>query len=66
MKFKHDGYHKDGSMCVIGYDDNGAKIAIFRGFYDDRKNVVTIYPKCCLVPTRENLGKRSIPASLLH
>ena len=65
MKFKQEGYHRDGSLCVYAYDDNGTKIAIFRGFYDARRDVVTLYPKCCLVPTRENLEKRTIPVSML-
>lgn len=60
MIFKHDGYHTDGSLCVYGYNDNKTKIAIFRGFPNLRRNVVTLYPKACLVPTKENIGKQEI------
>ena len=66
MRFKHDGYHRDGSLCVVGYDDNGAKIVIFRGFPNLRRNVVTLYPRVCLVPTKENIGKQIISISELN
>lgn len=66
MIFKHDGYHTDGSLCVYGYDDNKTKIAIFRGFINLRRNVVTLYPKVCLLPTKENIGKQEISITELN
>ena len=65
MRFKHDGYHRDGTMCVYGYDENGIKVVIFRGFPNLRNDTVTLYPKVCLAPTRENTGKQQIPLRLL-
>ena len=65
MKFKQDGYHRDGSLCIYAYDDNNVKIAVFRGYFDVRKDVIRLYPRCCLVPTKENLEKRTIRVSEL-
>ena len=65
MTFKHDGYHRDGTMCVYGYDSNGVKVVIFKGFPNLRSDTVTLYPKVCLVPTRENIGKQQIPMRML-
>ena len=65
MRFKHDGYHRDGTMCVYGYDENGIKVVIFRGFPNLRNDTVMLYPKVCLAPTRENTGKQQIPLRLL-
>ena len=65
MKFKHDGYFGDGSACIYGYDDNGVKVAIFRGYINLRRDTVTLYPKRLLVPTREDVGKQTIPIRML-
>lgn len=65
MTFKHDGYYADGSLVVYGYDDYKSKVAIFRGFVDYRRNVVTLYPKVCFIPTKENIGKLKISISEL-
>ena len=65
MLYKVDGYHRDGSLCVYGYDDHGSKVVIFRGFQDHRKNTVTLYPKVRLVPTSEDIGKKVIATCLL-
>ena len=61
MKFKHDGYFGDGSACIYGYDDNGVKVMIYRGYVDLRRDTVTLYPKVRLAPTTENVGKLVIP-----
>lgn len=66
MTFKHDGYHRDGSMCIYGYDDKKTKVVIFRGFINHRRNVVKLYPKVCLVPTKENIGKQEISIFILR
>ena len=65
MIFKRDGNFGDGSLCVYGYDDNGTKIMIFKGYVDLRRDTVTLYPKVRLVPTRENVGKQTIPIRML-
>lgn len=65
MLYKADGYHPDGSLCVYGYNDKGAKVAIFRGFQNHRRNTVTLYPKVCLAPTSEDVGKKVISTCLL-
>lgn len=61
MKFVHEGYHGDGSMCVYGYSDSGVKIAIFKGYPNLRRDTVTLYPKQRLAPTSENISKMCIP-----
>lgn len=65
MTFRHDGYHGDGSMCVYGYDKNGVKVAIFKGYPNLRSDTVTLYPKVCLAPTDENIGKQTISLRIL-
>lgn len=65
MKFKHDGYHRDGSMCVYGYDDRNQKVAIFRGFPNYSRNTVVLYPLSRLVATKENMGKQEISLFIL-
>lgn len=61
MKFVHEGYHGDGSMCVYGYSDVGVKVAVFKGYPNLRTDTVTLYPKHLLAPTDEAIGKVCIP-----
>lgn len=59
MKFVHEGYHSDGSMCVYGYSDGGVKVAIFKGYPNLRRDTVKLYPRTVFV-SGENTGKQEV------
>ena len=62
MEFKFDGYHRDGTMCVYGYEGK-QKVAVFRGYYNDRSRSVTLYPVRCFV--LKNIGKQKVSIALI-
>ena len=61
MTFKHGGYYADGSIVVYGFNDSNNKVAVFRGYVDWKNNTISLYPKKILMPTTEDVGKRTIP-----
>ena len=65
LKFKQEGYHRDGSMCVYGKDENGVSVVIFKGYEDIKNRMVTLYPTVRLAPTSENAGKQRVPLHLI-
>ncbi len=66
MTYKIDGYYKDGSTaCVYGYDSRGHKVMIFKGYFNHRRNTITLYPFSRLAPTSDTVTKVTIPISRL-
>ena len=65
LKFKQEGYYRDGSMCVYGIDENGVSVMIFKGYEDSKNKMVTLYPKVRLAPTGKDVGKQRVPLYLI-
>ena len=61
MKYKLNGYYKNDVACVYGYDSNGHKVMIYKGYFNYKQGTVTLYPFTRLAPTSEEIRKVTIP-----
>lgn len=65
MKYLFDSFYPNGAACVYGCDSNGCRVMIFKGYFDYKRNTVTLYPFSRLAPTSENVRKITIPMNQL-
>ena len=66
MIYKHDGWFRDGStMCVYGYDKSGCRVALFKGYYNHRTDMIKLYPVKRVAATTERIEKTTIHISEL-
>lgn len=62
MTYKMDGYYKGGSAaCVYGYDSRGHKVMIYKGYFNSKGDMITLYPYSRLAPTSDTIQKVTIP-----
>lgn len=62
MTYKIDGYYKDGkTACVYGYDSRGHKVMIYKGYFNTKGDMITLYPFTRLAPTSDAVVKVTIP-----
>ena len=66
MVYKLNGYYKNDVACVYGYDSQGVRTAIFKGYFNYKANTVTLYPHARLRATSDPIGKVTIPMRLLE
>ena len=60
MTYKLNGYYKNDVACVYGYDSGGHRVMIYKGYFNYRKNTVTLYPFTRLAPTSDPINKVTI------
>ena len=65
MKYLFDSFYPNGAACVYSYDRHGCRVMIFKGYFDDKRNTITLYPFRRLTPTSETVGKITIPITQL-
>ena len=66
MKYKLDGYYPNDVARVYGYDSQGVRTAIFKGYFNYKANTVTLYPHARLRATSDPIGKVTIPMTQLQ
>ena len=66
MVYKLDGYFPNDVARVYGYDSKGVRAAIFKGYFNYKKNTVTLYPHALLRATTDTIGKVTIPIMKLQ
>lgn len=66
MEYKLEGYYANDAACVYGYDSGGHRVMIYKGYFNYKKNTVTLYPFSRLAPTSEPIKKVTIPMAELQ
>lgn len=66
MTYKLNGYFRDGQTAsVYAYDSKGHRVFIFKGYFNWKKNQITLYPFTKLAPTSDRIEKTVIPIGSL-
>lgn len=65
MVYKLNGYYKNDVACVYGYNRAGHRVMIYKGYFNWKRNTITLYPFTRLIPTSEPCEKVTIPISKL-
>ena len=66
MTYKMNGYYKGGRVaCVYGYDKSGHRVMIYKGYFNSKGDMITLYPFTRIAPTSDIIEKVTIPVTRL-